>query len=191
LPLLIVSNVSHAKEDCESFTAAGSRCRQNSKAENFTSSSVRLLSEMWLIRIAREERLPFLIQLIKWFILGVFVVFLLSIPECTFRRFSRPTVSTNSFSIQSAVFKTLCHAFSLDLLESTKWSFHVDFSSNRTSVSLTRFIRLSAPLFNDVMVLGCIACLATVFLFGLRKFQDPKNSLPLICKVNLFSIVLF
>ncbi|XP_074616594.1 gamma-aminobutyric acid type B receptor subunit 2-like [Acropora palmata] len=45
-----------------------------------------------------------------------------------------------------------------------------------------RFIRLSAPLFNDVMVLGCIACLATVFLFGLRKFQDPKNSLPLICK---------
>ena len=58
-------------------------------------------------------------------------------------------------------------------------------------VSLTSFIRLSAPLFNDVMVLGCIACLATVFLFGLRKFQDPKNSLPLICKVNLFSTVLF
>ncbi|XP_074617775.1 gamma-aminobutyric acid type B receptor subunit 2-like isoform X2 [Acropora palmata] len=49
-----------------------------------------------------------------------------------------------------------------------------------------RFIRLSAPLFNDVMVLGCIACLATVFLFGLRKFQDPKNSLPLICKSRIW-----
>ena len=64
LPLLIVSDVSHAKEDCESVTAAGSRCPQNSKAENFTWSSGRLSSEMCLIRTAREERLPFLIQLI-------------------------------------------------------------------------------------------------------------------------------
>ena len=72
--------------------------------------------------------------------------------------------------------------FLLDLLEIAK---------HNKCVSLTRFIRVSAPLFNDVMVLGCIACLATVFLFGLRKFQDPKNSLPLICKVNLFSFVLF
>ncbi|PFX34116.1 Gamma-aminobutyric acid type B receptor subunit 2 [Stylophora pistillata] len=47
-----------------------------------------------------------------------------------------------------------------------------------------RFIRLSAPLFNDVMVIGCIMCLSTVYLFGLRNFDDPKIDMPPICKAR-------
>ncbi|XP_068724807.1 gamma-aminobutyric acid type B receptor subunit 1-like [Montipora capricornis] len=47
-----------------------------------------------------------------------------------------------------------------------------------------KFIKLSAPLFNDITVLGCIACLATVFLFGMRVFEDPKKTFPLVCKTR-------
>ncbi|XP_078368681.1 gamma-aminobutyric acid type B receptor subunit 1-like [Oculina patagonica] len=47
-----------------------------------------------------------------------------------------------------------------------------------------KFIRLSAPLFNDVMVVGCIMCLSTVFLFGLRDFEVPAAAMPPICKAR-------
>nr|XP_058943821.1 gamma-aminobutyric acid type B receptor subunit 2-like [Pocillopora verrucosa]XP_058943822.1 gamma-aminobutyric acid type B receptor subunit 2-like [Pocillopora verrucosa]XP_058943823.1 gamma-aminobutyric acid type B receptor subunit 2-like [Pocillopora verrucosa]XP_058943824.1 gamma-aminobutyric acid type B receptor subunit 2-like [Pocillopora verrucosa]XP_058943825.1 gamma-aminobutyric acid type B receptor subunit 2-like [Pocillopora verrucosa]XP_058943826.1 gamma-aminobutyric acid type B len=47
-----------------------------------------------------------------------------------------------------------------------------------------RFIRLSAPLFNDVMVVGCIMCLSTVYLFGIRNYGDPKTIMPPICKAR-------
>ncbi|XP_068708360.1 gamma-aminobutyric acid type B receptor subunit 1-like [Montipora foliosa] len=47
-----------------------------------------------------------------------------------------------------------------------------------------RFIRCSAPLFNDVTVLGCISCLLTVVLFGLRVFEDPAETFSRICKVE-------
>ncbi|XP_027036420.1 gamma-aminobutyric acid type B receptor subunit 2-like isoform X2 [Pocillopora damicornis] len=47
-----------------------------------------------------------------------------------------------------------------------------------------RFIRLSAPLFNDVMVVGCIMCLSTVYLFGMRNYGDPKTIMPPICKAR-------
>lgn len=50
--------------------------------------------------------------------------------------------------------------------------------------AFNRFIRLSAPLFNDVVVVGCIMCLSTVFLFGLRDFEVPETTMPPICKVN-------
>ncbi|XP_068708409.1 gamma-aminobutyric acid type B receptor subunit 1-like isoform X2 [Montipora foliosa] len=47
-----------------------------------------------------------------------------------------------------------------------------------------RFIRCSAPLFNDVTVLGCISCLLTVVLFGLKVFEDPAETFSRICKVQ-------
>ncbi|XP_068724834.1 gamma-aminobutyric acid type B receptor subunit 1-like isoform X2 [Montipora capricornis] len=47
-----------------------------------------------------------------------------------------------------------------------------------------KFIKSSAPLFKDITVLGCIACLATVFLFGMRVFEDPKKTFPLVCKTR-------
>ncbi|XP_068724808.1 gamma-aminobutyric acid type B receptor subunit 1-like [Montipora capricornis] len=47
-----------------------------------------------------------------------------------------------------------------------------------------RFIRCSAPLFNDVTVLGCISCLLTVVLFGLKVFEDPAETFSRICKVE-------
>lgn len=47
-----------------------------------------------------------------------------------------------------------------------------------------KFIRLSAPLFNDVVVVGCILCLSTVFLFGLRDFKEPDTTMPPICKTR-------
>ena len=39
-------------------------------------------------------------------------------------------------------------------------------------------------MFNDVMVIGCIMCLTTVFLFGLRDFEKPEETMPMICKVS-------
>ncbi|KAL9978487.1 hypothetical protein ACROYT_G016009 [Oculina patagonica] len=47
-----------------------------------------------------------------------------------------------------------------------------------------KFIRQSAPLFNDVMVVGCIMCLSAVFLFGLRDFKAPETTMPSICKAR-------
>ena len=48
----------------------------------------------------------------------------------------------------------------------------------------SRFIRLSAPMFNDIIVLGCIMCLSTIYLFGIRKVNDANRTMPRICKVR-------
>ena len=48
----------------------------------------------------------------------------------------------------------------------------------------SRFIRLSAPMFNDIIVLGCIMCLSTIYLFGIRKVNDADRTMPRICKVR-------
>ena len=48
----------------------------------------------------------------------------------------------------------------------------------------SRFIRLSAPMFNDIIVLGCIMCLSTIYLFGIRKVNDGNRTMPRICKVR-------
>ena len=48
----------------------------------------------------------------------------------------------------------------------------------------SRFIRLSAPMFNDIIVLGCIMCLSTIYLFGIRKVNDANRTMPRICKVG-------
>ena len=48
----------------------------------------------------------------------------------------------------------------------------------------SRFIRLSVPMFNDIIVLGCIMCLSTIYLFGIRKVNDGNRTMPRICKVR-------
>ena len=48
----------------------------------------------------------------------------------------------------------------------------------------SRFIRLSVPMFNDIIVLGCIMCLSTIYLFGIRKVNDADRTMPRICKVR-------
>ena len=48
----------------------------------------------------------------------------------------------------------------------------------------SRFIRLSVPMFNDIIVLGCIMCLSTIYLFGIRKVNDANRTMPRICKVR-------
>ena len=48
----------------------------------------------------------------------------------------------------------------------------------------SRFIRLSVPMFNDIIVLGCIMCLSTIYLFGIRKVNDANRTMPRICKVG-------
>ena len=65
----------HVKAKNERFTAAGSRCRQNLKYENLTSSFGRLRQNIAPIkkRAARVARLFFFIQPIKSLICGVFV----------------------------------------------------------------------------------------------------------------------
>ena len=47
-----------------------------------------------------------------------------------------------------------------------------------------RFISLSVPMFNDIIVLGCIMCLSTIYLFGIRKVNDANRTMPRICKVR-------
>ncbi|KAM7451763.1 hypothetical protein ABFA07_000778 [Porites harrisoni] len=47
-----------------------------------------------------------------------------------------------------------------------------------------KFIRLSAPMFNDIIVLGCIMCLSTIYLFGIRKVNDGNRTMPRICKAR-------
>ena len=49
---------------------------------------------------------------------------------------------------------------------------------------LSRFIRLSAPMFNNIIVLGCIMCLSTIYLFGIRRVNDANRTMPRICKVR-------
>ena len=69
------TNGFHVKAENEQFTAAGSRCRQNLKYENFTSSSGRLrLKNCNEKRVARAAQLFFLIQPIESLICGVVVV---------------------------------------------------------------------------------------------------------------------
>ena len=48
----------------------------------------------------------------------------------------------------------------------------------------SRFISLSVPMFNDIIVLGCIMCLSTIYLFGIRKVNDGNRTMPRICKVR-------
>ena len=48
----------------------------------------------------------------------------------------------------------------------------------------SRFISLSVPMFNDFIVLGCIMCLSTIYLFGIRKVNDANRTMPRICKVR-------
>ena len=48
----------------------------------------------------------------------------------------------------------------------------------------SRFISLSVPMFNDIIVLGCIMCLSTIYLFGIRKVNDANRTMPRICKVR-------
>ena len=55
---------------------------------------------------------------------------------------------------------------------------------NAIVVFFSRFIRLSAPMFNDIIVLGCIMCLSTIYLFGIRKVNDGNRTMPRICKVR-------
>ncbi|CAH3045569.1 unnamed protein product, partial [Porites lobata] len=47
-----------------------------------------------------------------------------------------------------------------------------------------KFIRLSVPMFNDIIVLGCIMCLSTIYLFGIRKVNDANRTMPRICKAR-------
>jgi len=45
-------------------------------------------------------------------------------------------------------------------------------------------------MFNDVMVIGCIMCLTTVFLFGLRDFEKPEETMPMICKARAWILTI-
>ncbi|XP_073232832.1 gamma-aminobutyric acid type B receptor subunit 2-like [Porites lutea] len=47
-----------------------------------------------------------------------------------------------------------------------------------------KFISLSVPMFNDIIVLGCIMCLSTIYLFGIRKVNDANRTMPRICKAR-------
>ena len=70
---LLGTNGFYARAKNERFTAAGSRCLQNLKNENLTSSFGRLRENCTKKRAARAARLFFLIQPIKSFICGVVV----------------------------------------------------------------------------------------------------------------------
>ena len=63
----------HVKAKNERFTAVSSRCGQNLKYENFTSSFCRLRQNYVKKRAARAARLFFLIRPIKSLICGVVV----------------------------------------------------------------------------------------------------------------------
>ena len=70
---LLGTNGFHVKAKNERFTAAGSRCRQNYKYENFTSlfGPLRLSKNCSEKRAARAARLFFLIQPIRSLFSGI------------------------------------------------------------------------------------------------------------------------
>ena len=77
---LLGTNGFHVKAENERLTAAGSRCRQKLKYENFTSSSGRLRQNIAPTkRAARAARLFLLIQPIKLLICGVVVAVVISL----------------------------------------------------------------------------------------------------------------
>ena len=72
------TNGFHAKAKNERFIAAGSRCRQYLKNENFTSSFADYVKICTKKRAARAARLFFLIQPIKSLICGAVVAVIIS-----------------------------------------------------------------------------------------------------------------
>lgn len=52
------------------------------------------------------------------------------------------------------------------------------------NIYLNRFIKLSAPLFNNIIACGCILCLISVFLFGVHDVNNPEFAFALVCKVG-------
>ena len=70
---LLGTNGFQVKAKSERYTAASSRCRQNLKYENFTSSFGKLRQNVAQKRAARAARFFFFIQPIKSLIYGVVV----------------------------------------------------------------------------------------------------------------------
>ena len=48
--------------------------------------------------------------------------------------------------------------------------------SNQVDFTLVRIIKMSSPKLNNIIILGCILCYASVVLFGLdARFLDMKG----------------
>ena len=107
----------------------------------------------------------------------------------------------NKTPLLKSLSRNLCHfsgheqTRSFLLLYSQKWKatsiskclpvFFSQLCRPNANVGLfSRFIRLSVPMFNDIIVLGCIMCLSTIYLFGIRKVNDANRTMPRICKVR-------
>ncbi|XP_031569438.1 gamma-aminobutyric acid type B receptor subunit 2-like [Actinia tenebrosa] len=53
-----------------------------------------------------------------------------------------------------------------------------------------KFIKLSAPLFNNIIASGCIMCLTSIFLFGVHDISNPETNFALVCKARAWTLTI-